>query len=215
MGSRKTLLKVGTDCSGIEAPIQALLKLENVYQFRVCHMFSSEIDPYAKETLLKNYKPKVFYDDMRVSRILSRLDIYVCGFPCQPFSLCGHQLGSKDSRATIFEYCLDAIKQTNPKIFILENVRTIISIQGGTYYKKIQKLLKAFTDYEVHYLVLNTRDYNIAQNRERLFIVGLLKSAVKKPFRVPPKRSLTKSPKDYIDHSDTRKDSVPDFAKEL
>ena len=70
------MIKIGTDCSGIEAPIQALKKLKIKYS----HEFSSEIDKFARQSLLANYKPgpKRLYEDMTKSRRLPKLDMYVC-----------------------------------------------------------------------------------------------------------------------------------------
>jgi DNA (cytosine-5)-methyltransferase 1 len=132
-------IKIGTDCSGIEAPIQALHKLKIDYS----HEFSSDIDVYAKESILANYKPNIFYDDMTKKRDLPKIDIYICGFPCQPFSLAGEREGSKNKeKGNIFLHCIKAIKQTEPSLFILENVPGVISVEQGTYWKKIINILR-------------------------------------------------------------------------
>jgi DNA (cytosine-5)-methyltransferase 1 len=210
------IIKVGTDCSGIEAPIQALKKISLKTGLKFVHVFSSEIDQYAQETLHLNYRPKIFYNDMtkRDYSKIPKIDIYVCGFPCQPFSLCGNRLGQKDRRANIFEYCIKTIKQTEPSIFILENVKTIATLQNGSYLMKIKNILNKLEKYHVEYLFLNTKDYGLPQNRERLFIIGIIKNKMKKKFEGPKKIILKKSPKEFIDTSDTHKDDVPNFCSE-
>ena len=87
-------LRVGTDCSGIEAPIQALLQMGVPFT----HKFSSDIDKYVIQSIKANYHPEIIYGDQegehkegditkRKTETLPDIDLYVCGFPCQAFSL--------------------------------------------------------------------------------------------------------------------------------
>ena len=91
------LIRIGTDCSGMEAPIQAMrnLKLE------FAHVFSCESDLHARKTIGANFPPMVFYSDI-TSRIndetVPETDVYVAGFPCQPFSSAGLGLGFDGQR---------------------------------------------------------------------------------------------------------------------
>jgi DNA (cytosine-5)-methyltransferase 1 len=107
----------------------------------------------------------------------------VCGFPCQSFSQAGSRGGLLDSRGNIIYVCLDTIKAKRPRYFILENVKNILSLNKkdrkekyGEVWKiiwsEIQKL--EMLGYFVDWRVLNTRDYGIPQNRERLYIVGTM-----------------------------------------
>lgn len=164
-------LKIGTDCSGIEAPIQALLQLGIKFD----HKFSSDIDKYARQSIEANYEPDTLFNDMTEDRKLPEVDIYVCGFPCQPFSTLGKRKGSRDPRGNIFLHCIEAIKKSKPILFILENVRGIITIEKGSYFSAIREQLGQLVDYEVHYWILNTKNYGIPQNRERLYIIGIKK----------------------------------------
>ena len=198
-------LKIGTDCSGIEAPIQALKLFKDI---SISHEFSSEIDSYAKKSLLANYEPKLFFEDVCSKRDLPKLDIYVAGPPCQNSSLAGNRLGSKDVRANIFYNCLETIEKSLPTIFILENVKGILSVEKGTFWSNILLHLNKLKDYEVYYKVLNTKDYEIPQNRERIFIVGLKKSKIIKEFKFPDPVPC-KDIKLFVDESDTHKDQIP------
>lgn len=190
------MIKVGTDCSGIEAPIQALDKLGIKYE----HLFSSEIDKNARLSILANYNPKVLFEDMTKDRTLPKLDLYVCGFPCQPFSMAGYRKGSEDSRGNIFIHCVSTIIQTEPSVFILENVKGIMSVQGGEYFKFILNELSGLKNYAVKYVILNTKDYGIPQNRERLFVVGLMKSKMVRELQTPEK-IVCEDIKTYVDKS--------------
>jgi len=168
---RNGTLRVGTDCSGIEAPIQALKRLKVDFT----HEWACEIDPYAKRSLLANYEPKLFFDDITKKRRLPDIDLYVCGFPCQAFSYAGKCLGMKDARGTIFYECLKVIKKKRPKYFVLENVKGLLHNNKGETFKVIMGLLKRLKTYNVYYKLLNTRHYGIPQNRERVYIVGIKK----------------------------------------
>lgn len=195
------MIKIGTDCSGIEAPIQALKQIHANYT----HVFSSEIDKYARMSIAANYKPSILYEDMMKDRNLGAINMYVCGFPCQPFSTAGQRKGSEDARGNIFFQCVKVIKQTEPTIFILENVTGIMSVQKGEYFKSIKNKLAALDNYLIKYIVLNTKDYGIPQNRKRIYIIGLRKDKILKEFEVP-KHIKCPDIKTYVDFSNTKKE---------
>ena len=197
-------IKIGTDCSGIEAPIQALHKLKVDYS----HEFSSDIDDYARQSILANYNPKILYDDMTKKRNLPIIDMYICGFPCQPFSMSGEREGSQDKeKGNIFLYCIKTIKQTNPSLFILENVPGIISVEKGAYWKKVTSILAKLDKYSINWSILDTKDYGIPQSRKRLYIVGIKKSRMQKEFKFP-KKIKCKPILDFIDKTDKHKDTM-------
>ena len=183
-------INIATDCSGIEAPINALNQLKIPYN----HIFSSEIDKHAKTTLLHNYSPNIFFPDMtnRELNISENIDLYVCGFPCQPFSTAGKRNGFLDSR-NVFPSCIQTIKNLNPKYFILENVKGLLK---KDFFDIIKKDLENL-NYNIFYKVLNTKDFGIPQNRERLYIIG-----TKKSFFNFPKHKKCKPLSSFIDHTD-------------
>jgi DNA (cytosine-5)-methyltransferase 1 len=191
-----SILRVGTDCSGIEAPIQALLQLKIPFE----HVFSSDIDKYCIQSIKANYKPKIIFGDITKRDIndVPDIDLYVCGFPCQPFSTAGKRKGFKDKRGNVFWSCLEVIELKQPKYFILENVRGLLSHNKGDTWKVIWEALSGLEKYgyNVQWKVLNTRDYGIPQNRERIFIVG-----TKEAF-VWPKKIKINDLKKYVDWDD-------------
>ena len=105
-------LRIGTDCSGIEAPIEALKKICINYNFKYKHIFSSEIDKYAIKYIKANHNPEILYEDMkeRDVKTIPDIDIYISGFPCQPFSRANKFKTKIDPRLNLFECCVDVIK---------------------------------------------------------------------------------------------------------
>lgn len=183
----KTKIKVGTDFSGIGAPEQALINLGIDFE----QIFACEIDKYARDSYDAIHKaPGKFYIDItkRNHKEVEQLDLYVAGFPCQSFSIAGHRKGFDDVRGTLFFDVAEFIKINQPKMFILENVKGLLSHDNGRTYQTItdiltncggtlngQMSLDVFDDglgYHCYAQVLNTKDYGIPQNRERIFIIG-------------------------------------------
>jgi DNA (cytosine-5)-methyltransferase 1 len=193
------VLKVGTDCSGIEAPIQALKKLNIEHD----HVFSSEIDKSCIKTLKENYEIPIIFTDITKRKIedVPDIDLYICGFPCQPFSQAGDRKGFSDSRGNVFWNCLDVIKTKQPKYFILENVKNILKHDKGKTWSIIKQSLEDLPEYSVYWKVLNTRDYGIPQNRERLWIVGVRNGT----FDWPEKYENIEPILNYVDHTDITK----------
>lgn len=113
------------------------------------------------------------------------VDLFVGGSPCQSFSLVGKQRGLEDARGTLFYEYARLVKEIKPKIFIYENVRALLSNDGGNTWETIQKI---FTDLDYTWTpcVLNAKDYGIPQNRERVFVIGFRNDLIlKKPFEIP------------------------------
>lgn len=204
-------IRIGTDCSGIEAPVYALRKMKIPFS----HEFSCEIDKNARRSILANYSPKVMYEDIfkRNVKDLPDIDMYVCGFPCQPFSLAGNREGMNIKNGQIFFECLQVIKTKRPKIFVLENVKGLLSANEGETFKMIISSLKKIKGYFVDYKVLNTKDYGIPQNRERVFIVGMLKKEMINEFKWPEHKKM-KSLLSFIDRSDTHTDMLPERVRD-
>jgi DNA (cytosine-5)-methyltransferase 1 len=185
------VLRIGTDCSGIEAPIQALQQLGIAFE----HSFSCDKDKFVLQSIKANYHPNKIYTDItkRKHALLPDIDIYVCGFPCQPFSLMGDKMGTEDSRSNIMYQCIKVIKKKLPKVFILENVKNFKFIQKGQPFdyllselKKIKTCNKDLA-YNIYFDILNTKDYGIPQNRERIFIIGIRKDIQKETYSTPEK----------------------------
>jgi DNA (cytosine-5)-methyltransferase 1 len=176
-------MKVGTFFSGVGSPEQALRNLDIKHEIE----FACDIDKYAKETYLKNFKPKLFAEDITTLDMedLPYVDLLVFGFPCQSFSMAGKRKGFEDTRGTLFYDALRYLQEHNPRYFIAENVKGLLSHDNGKTFQTIIDCLAKTTNYQmslmpfenlgyhIHYKVLNTKDFGIPQNRERIFIVGI------------------------------------------
>ena len=191
------VITIGTDCSGIEAPLQALRQLKIPYKQK----WSCDIDSYARKSAEANYpKPKRIYNDImdRNHKELPHVDIYVCGFPCQSFSLAGKRLGTADPRASVIGAMVETINQVKPKIIILENVKGFRSIEDGKPMKDLVAILEK--QYNVNVSIYNTKKYGLPQNRERIYFVGIRKDVQKKDF-VKPKEVKMKPLSSIVDAS--------------
>ena len=177
------VIRIGTDCSGIEAPIQALIQMKIPFK----HKWACDYDKYSKQSIEANYKPEQFYDDItkRDHSKLPDIDMYVCGFPCQPFSSLGSKRGTDDPRGNIMLHCIEVIKQKMPKVFILENVKNFKFIDNGKVYEYLLNKLENIGEYNIYPEILNTKDYGIPQNRQRIFIIGIRKDIQKKEWITP------------------------------
>jgi DNA (cytosine-5)-methyltransferase 1 len=144
-------------------------------------VFTSEWDRHAKETYYNNYGEVPFGDitnftktgensDLTPERIPEH-DILCAGFPCQPFSQAGRQLGFDDARGTLFFDILTIAKTQRPKVLFLENVKRLKGHDKGRTFKVICNALHEI-GYKVYSKVLRAYDYGVPQNRERIFIVA-------------------------------------------
>ena len=168
-------------------------------------VYSSEFDACAQETYFRNFGEVPFGDltkEATQKHIPNEFDVLCAGFPCQAFSIAGHQRGFEDTRGTLFFDVAKILKEKRPKAFFLENVKNLKAHDHGRTFEVIMKTLHDL-DYAVYADVLNTMEYaNIPQNRERIFIVGFNKKKVRNwgDFRFPDKIALTKTIRDCIDY---------------
>ncbi len=121
-------------------------------------------------------------------------DILTAGFPCQPFSVAGNKMGFGDPRANVFWSIIKILKHHQPDAIVLENVRNLLTHDGGNTFKIILGELEG-CGYHVRWKVLNTSKITgIPQNRERLYIVGFrrkdLYDQLSLDFPLLPKRPL-------------------------
>ena len=164
-------------------------------------VFASEWDKYAAETYYANYNifPEGDITKIEASNIPAH-DILCGGFPCQAFSISGKQKGFEDARGTLFFDIARIVKHHQPKMLFLENVRNFERHDGGNTLKVILKTLDEL-GYHVNYKVLNASDYNLPQNRERIYLVCFRKELNIENFEFPKSIKLTKKVADLLEES--------------
>lgn len=135
----------------------------------------SEIDKYAIQVYEKHFPNHKAYGDITKINAdeLPDFDFLVGGFPCQAFSIAGKRRGFDDTRGTLFFDIARILKAKQPRFFVLENVKGLLSHDNGRTFKTIITTL-AELGYAVEWQVLNAKNHGVPQNRERVFIIGHL-----------------------------------------
>lgn len=134
----------------------------------------SEIDKYAIKVYERHFNHDNYGDATTINPdTLPDFELLVGGFPCQAFSVAGKRAGFNDTRGTLFFDIARILKVKRPRHLVLENVKGLLSHDSG---KTFQTILGVLTDlgYDVEWQVLNSKDFGVPQNRERIFIVGHL-----------------------------------------
>lgn len=136
------------------------------------NVFSSEWDAYAQKMYEANFGERPFGDINQIDpNDIPDHDILLAGFPCQPFSIAGKQLGFADTRGTLFFNIEAILAAKRPAAFLLENVKRLVSHDNGRTFATILERLRAL-GYTVYYKVLNSLQFGVPQKRERIYIVG-------------------------------------------
>lgn len=147
-------------------------------------VFTSEWDEACQDVYKANFGERPAGDITKIAATdIPDHDILTGGFPCQAFSIIGDRLGFEDTRGTLFFEVEKILRVKKPKAFLLENVRQLVTHEGGRTFKVILAHLEAL-GYYVHYKVLNGLQFGVPQKRERIVIVGFDQNY---PFEFPKK----------------------------
>lgn len=139
-------------------------------------VFASEWDKTAQKTYKLNFGHAPEGDITKIpSERIPDHDILTAGFPCQPFSIIGQNLGFSDTRGTLFFEIERILRDKHPPAFLLENVKNLKSHDKGRTFAVIISKLEEL-GYYIHHTVLDARDFGLPQKRERTFIVGFLEN---------------------------------------
>lgn len=167
-------------------------------------IWANDFDKYAVQTYKRNFKNKIILDDINNIdfSIIPSADVVIGGFPCQPFSMMGSELGFEDTRGTVFFTVATIINKMidrgeKPKVVVLENVRRLLTHDGGNTFKVIKHVLEHQLEYKVFYKVLNSSDYGVPQTRNRIFIVCFDDKGV--DFNFPQKLELKQTMQDLLE----------------
>jgi DNA (cytosine-5)-methyltransferase 1 len=134
----------------------------------------SEIDKHAERVYAKHFPGVRNYGDITQidARSLPDFDVLVGGFPCQAFSVAGKRKGFLDeTRGTLFFDIARILEHKRPRYIVLENVKGLLSHDAGRTFATIVATLDEL-GYDLQWQVLNSKDFGVPQNRERIYIVG-------------------------------------------
>lgn len=140
----------------------------------------------AVESYKKNVSPNIVYGDITKidsSEIPDDVDLVIGGFPCQGFSVANTKRSMKDKRNFLYKEMLRIIKDKNPKFFVAENVKGLLSMEKGKVFEMIKKDFESL-GYKVDAKLLNAAEYGVPQARERLVIIGN-RLGIDNPFPTP------------------------------
>jgi len=204
------MIKVGSDFSGIGAFNQALMRLGIEYK----EIFACDMDKYARQTFIHNYgEPEYYPTNVYDRKIPSEsLDIYMTSPPCQAFSLAGKRLGKDDKRGILFFNSHEFIQVNKPRFFIFENVKGLLSDNGGKTFQEWVNMLggksvngvpiifpyEDSVSYHLYWKVLNAKHHGVPQNRERVFLIGI-RDDQDNVFQFPKEEHLSKRLKDVLE----------------
>ena len=204
------MIKVGSDFSGVGAFNQALMRLGIEYK----ELFACDMDKFARETFIHNYGEPEYYPTNVYDREIpsESLDIYMTSPPCQAFSLAGKRLGKDDKRGILFFNSHEFIKVNKPRYFIFENVKGLLSDDGGKTFSEWCNMLggksinyvpvlfpyEHSVPYHLYWKVLNAKEHGVPQNRERVVLIGI-RDDEDNSFRFPIEEHLTKKLNDVLE----------------
>ncbi|SJZ94378.1 DNA (cytosine-5)-methyltransferase 1 [Pilibacter termitis] len=159
-------------------------------------VFSSEWDKYAAKTYEANYGEIPYGDITKInSKDIPNHDVLLAGFPCQPFSNIGKREGfSHETQGTLFFDVLRILKEKQPKMFLLENVKGLLTNDNGNTFNVIMEKLSGELGYNTFHKVLDAQNFGLPQRRERVVIVGFRPDLCITDFEFPNGNSNVKVP---------------------
>lgn len=169
-------IRLATSFSGIGAIEYAFKRLDLKTEI----VFAGDIDNNCKTEYFANYDitEERWHTDIRdfnAKPFRHQVDLFVGGAPCQAFSIVGEQRGFEDTRGTLFREFARVVKECRPKVFIFENVQGLFKHDNGQTWEVIRKTFEKYCGYDIHFQLLNARDYGVPQTRERLYCIGFRK----------------------------------------
>lgn len=166
-----------TGIGGFELGIDNAAKLLNK---KVEHVGYSEIDKYAISVFEKHYEGVKNYGDITKinAEELPDFDCLVGGFPCQAFSIAGRRAGFNDTRGTLFFDLARILQAKRPPLFVFENVKGLLNHDSGRTFSTIITTIDEL-GYDCQWQVLNSKNFGVPQNRERIIIVGHLRGSTR------------------------------------
>ena len=190
-------VRLATSFSGIGAIEHSFHRLGLKCQIQ----FAGDIDANCKKAYFANYPitEQQWHTDVHdfdAKPYKGKVDLFVGGAPCQAFSLRGKHGGFEDTRGTLFREFARIVIECQPKVFIFENVKGMLSHDKGKTWNVIKETFENDCGYQVYFQVLNAKDYGIPQSRDRIYCIGFKQET---EFKYPAPIALEKSMYDFLD----------------
>ncbi len=205
---RVNMFRIATVFSGIGAVEHALQRMNIPHKI----VFACDNDNFVKDSYFANYEideSKWISDikDINGKEFTGKVDLFVGGSPCQSFSMVGKRKGLEDPRGLLIYEFSRLVQEIKPKIFIYENVKGLLNHGKNETWNEVEKEFKKLDPY-FHIKVLNSKDFGIPQNRERLFVVGFLES--REDFKFPKPIELKLFMQDFLEDNTNSKYFLPE-----
>lgn len=196
-------VRLATSFSGIGAIEHAFHRLGLNCKIQ----FAGDIDANCKKSYFANYGilEEQWHNDVHdfdARSYKGKVDVLVGGAPCQAFSLRGKHGGFEDTRGTLFREFARLVIECQPKVFIFENVKGMLSHDKGRTWQVIKETFEHDCGYQIYYQVLNAKDYGVPQSRDRIYCIGFRKET---NFKYPAPIKLTTTLYDYLEQNIDKK----------
>lgn len=196
----KELPKSLSQLHGTIKTIEELKNLEKIEDFNekkkyIDSLYSQkEKSNFVKKSYIHNYKisDRNFHWNINLfdaREYKEKVDLFVGGSPCQSFSIVGKRGGFEDTRGTLFYEFARVLREAQPRFFIYENVKGVLSHDGGQTWEVMKNTFED-TGYQFKDYVFNAKDFGIPQHRERIFVIGFKNEEDYKKFEDPKKKGL-------------------------
>lgn len=180
------------------------LGFDKAFEKDIETVFVSEWDKKAQETYRANFKDK-FDIQGDITQIeekkIPQHDILLAGFPCQAFSLAGLKKGFEDARGTLFFDVARIAEYHKPKVIFCENVKNLVNHDRGKTFKVIRRILENL-GYKVYEKILNSKNFGVPQNRERIYIVAFREDIDSSDFSFPEETADSKVIADIMEEKE-------------
>ena len=198
-----TIASLFAGCGGLDLGFIGGFRFGGDTYDRIHHklLWANDIDPYACKVYRENLGRDIVEADIRevldAGKLPPSVDILLGGFPCQDFSQAGKRLGFKTDRGVLYRAMVEVAQLVGPKVFVAENVKGILSMEGA-----LDTIKRDFADagfQNVREYPVQAGDYGVPQNRQRVFIVGWKYKKHGKAFQFPKEPGKTLTTKQAID----------------
>lgn len=183
MTNRTTFIEVCAGCGGLST---GSMEADWV------PILLNEMDATCCETLRRNHPGVPVHEgsmlELDLTPYRGRVDVLQGGMPCQAFSQAGDRRGLEDPRGQLMLHFHQLVRQCQPRLFMIENVRGLVSHEKGRTMRDLLELLADNGAYKIDYRILNANHYGAPQKRERIFIIGV-QSLIDRSFEFPEPRS--------------------------